>query len=234
MEDRQTTETQVAALALSELALPESEIYLTLGYGGTEPQADVRKIIDDVLEEAALRCRPQIAYAFFDGTKTGPASVRIGGSDFQCGRIIGSYLDGAQWFVLFVTTAGAEYDAYLHGLKASGDIVTEYVADAVGSVIAEAAVTEVRRRVEERAAAEGLTVTNPYSPGYCGWHVREQRKLFSLLPEGVCGVTLNDSCLMSPVKSVSGMLAMGRTVVKKPYACDICGMTTCYKRRQRT
>ena len=44
----------------------------------------------------------------------------------------------------------------------------------------------------------------PYSPGYCGWPTRGQRPLFDALRPEEIGVTLNDSCLMSPIKTVSG------------------------------
>ena len=49
----------------------------------------------------------------------------------------------------------------------------------------------------------------PYSPGYCGWHVSGQRKLFDFLRPEEIGMTLNASCLMQPLKSVSGVLVAG-------------------------
>ena len=49
----------------------------------------------------------------------------------------------------------------------------------------------------------------PYSPGYCGWHVTGQRRLFARLQPEEIGVTLNASCLMQPLKSVSGVLVAG-------------------------
>ena len=56
-------------------------------------------------------------------------------------------------------------------------------------------------RLERYVAPEGLRITNSYSPGYCGWNVSEQHALFSLLPEGFCGVRLCESGLMLPIKS---------------------------------
>ena len=46
----------------------------------------------------------------------------------------------------------------------------------------------------------------PFSPGYCGWHVSGQRKLFEYLDPGEIGISLKDSFMMSPLKSVSGLL----------------------------
>ena len=102
------------------------------------------------------------------------------------------------------------------------------MADAIGSVIAEACVTEVIKRLEKQIP---LRHTYPYSPGYCGWNVKEQAALFQLLPENPCGVKLTDSCLMLPVKSVSGVIGLGDEVENKPYGCAICMNKNCYKRR---
>jgi hypothetical protein len=49
----------------------------------------------------------------------------------------------------------------------------------------------------------------PYSPGYCGWHITGQRRLFAFLAPGRIDIELNASCLMSPIKSVSGVLVAG-------------------------
>ena len=75
----------------------------------------------------------------------------------------------------------------------------------------------------------------PYSPGYCGWHVSGQRALFAYLDAGEIGVTLNASCLMNPLKSVSGVLAAGPPDIHRfapTYACCAeCRNRTCLGRQ---
>jgi hypothetical protein len=48
-----------------------------------------------------------------------------------------------------------------------------------------------------------------YSPGYCGWNLTGQRALFAALGPEEIGIHLTDSCLMEPVKSISGVMVMG-------------------------
>jgi hypothetical protein len=48
-----------------------------------------------------------------------------------------------------------------------------------------------------------------FSPGYCGWHISAQRRLFEFLKPGEIGIDLNDSFLMTPLKSVSGVIVTG-------------------------
>ncbi|MEI6755003.1 MAG: vitamin B12 dependent-methionine synthase activation domain-containing protein [Paludibacter sp.] len=57
-----------------------------------------------------------------------------------------------------------------------------------------------------------------YSPRHCSWHVREHKQLFSLFPEKPCGVGLNESSLMHPVKSVSGIIGLGKDIEFTPMA----------------
>jgi hypothetical protein len=52
--------------------------------------------------------------------------------------------------------------------------------------------------------------TMRFSPGYCGWHVSAQNKLFNYLKPERIGITLNDSCLTTPLKSVSGVIVYGQ------------------------
>ena len=58
------------------------------------------------------------------------------------------------------------------------------------------------------SAATGIGVLR-YSPGYCGWHISGQRRLFAHLRPERIGITLHDSYLMEPLKSVSGVLIAG-------------------------
>lgn len=220
-------------LHFTDLRIDRKDLFVELGYGDAIPQVDVMEIIDEVWKKAEDVARPCFYYKIEEGSKTDRLHIQISGTEFLCGSIIGGYLDEVERFAVFVTTAGNEYDVWLHELKASGDLVTEYIADALGSVIAEAVVTKIGNELSVQAEENNETVTYPYSPGYCGWHVREQVKLFGLFPENVCGVRLTESCLMVPVKSVSGVFGIGRNIQQKAYACDICSMKTCYKRNQK-
>lgn len=73
-----------------------------------------------------------------------------------------------------------------------------------------------------------------YSPGYCGWHVSGQGKLFQFLRPGEIGITLTPSYLMVPLKSVSGVLVAGDASIHHfdndfPF-CDHCRTFNCRER----
>jgi hypothetical protein len=48
-----------------------------------------------------------------------------------------------------------------------------------------------------------------FSPGYCGWHVSGQKKLFEALQPDKIGIELTESFLMKPLKSISGAIFAG-------------------------
>lgn len=75
-----------------------------------------------------------------------------------------------------------------------------------------------------------------FSPGYCGWHVSGQKKLFNLLRPEEIDISLNDSCLMKPLKSISGVIIVGRKdifAIDDTFSfCRDCVDHTCQERIQ--
>ncbi|MGB8489498.1 MAG: vitamin B12 dependent-methionine synthase activation domain-containing protein, partial [Bacteroidales bacterium] len=130
-------------------------------------------------------------------------------------------------------TAGEEIGIRSKKAMKEGDLLTGYVYDVIGSEIAEAAADLMQERLGLSVSQEGKKTTNRYSPGYCGWDVAEQHKLFSLIPENFCGIRLTPSALMDPIKSISGFIGVGERVKTNQYLCKICNMRDCiYKRKK--
>jgi len=76
-----------------------------------------------------------------------------------------------------------------------------------------------------------------YSPGYCGWHISAQKELFEYLHPEEIGITLRDSFLMEPLKSISGVLLAGPRKIHVfettyPFCAD-CKSRTCQERINR-
>ncbi len=205
---------------------PLGELWPAMGYRSCEPDRSVRDIalqmVRELLPKAVLRC----AYRRVEASRTAPGDILLDGRPFHTGGIIGSYLDGMTHALVFVATAGAEFEGAVDELHRQGDIVADFVADSIGSVLAEAAVARLEKEV---GLSDGISL--PYSPGYCGWDVCEQQSFFSLFPPRPCGVTLSESSLMKPEKSVSGFFALGEKLTRQPYHCQICRNTKCFKRK---
>jgi len=92
---------------------------------------------------------------------------------------------------------------------------------------------KIQEQLKAFMELQGLKITNRYSPGYCGWDIKEQANLFGLLPEKFCGIRLSDSMLMKPIKSVSGIIGIGRDVNYDQYTCSYCRDVNCLYRGKR-
>ena len=149
----------------------------------------------------------------------------------QPGRRISSYMAGATEIALFICTAGAAFTDLSHAYQQNGDFLEAFVVESIGSATVENAMDKVQHCLEEEMAEQGKKITNRYSPGYCEWPLFGQRDLFTYIGDHSTGITLNESCLMQPIKSVSGIIGIGDTVKKRPYGCEICNSATCVYRR---
>ena len=85
------------------------------------------------------------------------------------------------------------------------------------------------RRLRLGAAALGLKTSCRASPGYGDWDVKEQKYLFELVPAERIGVTLTESSMMVPRKSVSFAVHIAQDPVRlrSEGSCRNCYMETC-------
>jgi hypothetical protein len=162
--------------------------------------------------------------------KIGQEHFEISNLNFNAGKIISFNLKGSQTIAIILGTIGDRITQYLDDLMKSGDTLTGYIADQIASEIVEHWIDNIESELEKSIIESGMKITNRYSPGYCGWDVSDQHKLFSQLPDNICGIKLTESALMIPIKSVSAVIGIGKNVERKDYQCSICDIEFCYKR----
>ena len=215
-------------LDFSQIGVKKEEIFQYFGYGKQCPNDYILKVLDSFMKEAENICKPIFGYRILKGREIDKYRLEIEREEFNPGGVITRALKGCEHYILLVSTVGKDFTEWLEGQHNSGDIINLYVSDALGSAIAEATSLYGYSYLEKMAESEGLSVTSPYSPGYCDWHVKEQKKFFSLLPKHFCGVTLNDSSLMSPIKSTNCVIGLDKNAIKRPYGCAICKKNDCF------
>jgi len=144
----------------------------------------------------------------------------------------------AEQLALFVVTLGEAVSGEISELFRRNEPAEAYALDALASERADAAADLLARLYLDDLAQEGRVEPSsrvlPYSPGYCGWHVTGQRRLFGRLQPRSIGVTLNSSCLMQPLKSVSGVLVVGSPAIHEFHNdFDFCALCSTYQCRGR-
>ena len=214
------------AFQISPGELPEKEVWFAMGYRDSVPEERIQGMVRELRDRLVPKATLRYMYQVVEAEKLSPRQVRFADKTFTPEGIICSYLKGMTHALLFIGSAGWEFDKAKEALKANDDIVADFIADSIGTVLAEMTVARIEKDYEGPQ-----TISMPYSPGYCNWDIREQHLLFSLFPEQPCGVILSESSLMTPEKSVSGFFALGETLQRQPYHCEICKNKRCYKRR---
>ena len=209
-------------LSFGDLAITAVDIFAQMGYGSTMPDAQTQRETQAVVDDVRRWLRPQFCY--FVCRELPP---------FNMGGIIERQLRGSEAYACFVCTAGTEFEEWQQQLKNRDDMVRVFIADALGSVVAEKCADVMENHVQQSIEKLGWHHTNRFSPGYCGWHVSEQQLLFPLFEGQTCGVRLTDSSLMVPIKSVSGIIGLGKEVRRLDYTCGLCDFKQCYKRRKK-
>lgn len=144
----------------------------------------------------------------------------------------------ADYLALFTVTIGQAVHDKINELFEHKELTLGIMLDAVASAAAEMAADAVERNYLERLREENRVANSAavlrYSPGYCGWHVSGQKKLFEFLRPAEIGITLLESFLMTPLKSISGVLLMGKKeihIIEDDYPfCSQCKTHSCQQR----
>jgi hypothetical protein len=222
--------------AIDALGIDSQALALAMGYpDGTVPDY-LEPVVAQVLEEGPkyldLVCGWRVfAPTDFHLETEGMVLKQV---HFDTGRIIASGLRKAEGVAFFVATAGPGIVTW-RDAAFSADVhpVLGFTIDAYASEVADRVAEWLDQRLSEEMRDKGWGTTDRYSPGYCDWNVAEQHKLFSLLPAGFCGVSLTESALMTPLKSVSGVIGFGVAAKKHGYVCQLCTLESCFRRNLR-
>ena len=142
---------------------------------------------------------------------------------------------------LFALTVGEEVSRCIEELFSANEFAQGSMLDSVASLAADAASVVLEARFLEELKARRLASSDHlvlgYSPGYCGWYITGQRKIFEFLNPEQIGITLSESCLMTPLKSITGLLvSAGREIhIFDPSFgyCKTCKHRSCTERLER-
>jgi hypothetical protein len=219
----------------NELALKSDFIDDYIGFPSGEAPEPFPGIIREILSVSEKLVKPEGGYALFENIDINRENntTVIGDVELGTKSIVTRHMNKSGFIAVFACTAGAEISKLASDYNRKGNTVHAYIADSIGSIAVEHAMNKIQEQLKLLMEDQGLKITNRYSPGYCGWELKEQSKLFGLLPENFCGISLSDSMLMKPIKSVSGIIGIGEHVIYDQYTCNYCRDVNCLYRGKR-
>lgn len=223
------------AIAFDDLDLDRQALAAAIGYEHAPLPEHFADLLEQALGQARRLCRPQAGYRLLESSPVAgrPDCLRVDQTIFNTQKIVAAALGPASHVAVFACSLGRAFEDWARAHLNGDEPALGYIADAVGSAAADALASRLHQHLTAAMAPRGWPVTNRYSPGYCNWSVAEQRALFGLLPANFCGISLSESALMTPIKSISGLIGTGPNATYSDYLCDVCHQRDCLYRRQR-
>ena len=222
-------------VSITDISIKKENIERLLGYDESNQEPMVSEIIEKYLARLPEIIDPMAGYVIklISTIDTKNGLIEVDDKEFNIKRIIASQLKGADHIAAFICTIGNTLEKLSRELMDKGEALEGYILDLIGSEAAEGIAEYLHKIVEQQSLCNRLQVTNRFSPGYCGWDVKEQKSLFDLFEQPCCGITLNSSSLMNPIKSVSGIIGIGPSVKYEPYSCSKCNDEHCIYRNKK-
>jgi len=219
----------------NELGITAIQVQYDMGYREELPDPSIIEIITDVLTECESLIGIKGEYRVFNNPRFDQQlqTVELNDIIFEVNKTVFSLLKKSESIAVFLSTAGEE--TALRGKQAmlEGDLLKGFAYDVIGSHIVDSAAELLHNDLDSIMVSSGLKTSNRFNPGYCGWNVTEQHKLFRLMPENFSRIRLTESALMDPVKSGSGFIGIGKNIKRVPFTCSFCEMTDCFYRREK-
>ncbi|MCD6420105.1 MAG: hypothetical protein J7L41_05275 [Synergistetes bacterium] len=189
----------------------EKEVLVTLNYSfrkGKLPQ-DWNSIYPTLLDEAKVLAEPRGSYiirkiAFRDasGIHLKNTSFVLPGSDMK------KLLINSSMVAIFAVTIGKSLEDNVASLVKSGRYTEGVILDAVGSVLVDSVADSINEIIKREAQMFGYKTTPRYSPGYGDLSIQTQPYFLKEVDGEWLGISLSDTNLMIPQKSVTALLGI--------------------------
>lgn len=210
------------------------EIYRYLGYRGQEPDEMIQKMIDEVLQALLDVIRPVYGYRYYRCQVTQDKVCLLQNQEMSedssgvyefASRKLAENLSQCEEVVLLAATLGLEVDKLIQRYTVM-NMAKASIAQACGAACIEAFCNKVQENIRQEAFERGLYLRPRFSPGYGDWPLDDQKGIFDLLEcQKRLGMSLTDSMLMLPTKSVTAMIGL----TKNQENCHIAKCSTCKK-----
>lgn len=226
--------TQVVSIEPQSLSVNIENVLNGLGMKLTDADDYLLNLIHHISTQSLQLVRPRASFSIFENPRFDIEQnvLWLNNAALDLGKTITSVLRKSEWMIVFAATIGHDLEHWSKQEMKAGNSLEGYIIDLVGSELAENTVDHLHLKLQLLAESKGYGITNRYSPGYCNWPVSDQHNLFKLFGESNCGIELSESSLMLPVKSVSGIMGVGKGLKRADYKCRFCDDNKCILRKQ--
>ncbi len=202
----------------------QREVYRYLGYRKDLPDPDIRKVIDDCLDELVRVMTPGYIRKTVQVRLLPDDALEIEGVTVHS-KNLSKNLRGCEQICLMAATIGIGVDRMIARASVS-QMSRAVIYQAAGAALIEELCDRINMKIREEAAEKGLYCRPRFSPGYGDLPLEFQRDLFRILNiSKEIGVSLTDSLLMMPTKSVTAIIGLSESNENcHVHGCEVCKM----------
>lgn len=202
-----------------------------LGYGKNAVDDRTLAVIKNSFRELETAAGAKSIYRIFELKMTEPDILEIGNMKVNS-RNLTKNMRGCRRAVVFGATLGTGVDLLLKRCSIV-DMAKAVILQACAAAMLEEYCDELQKLIAEELAEEGLYLRPRFSPGYGDFSIRHQDEILRMLDSAKrIGLTMTDSYMLTPVKSVTAVIGVSDT--KEPChikGCEECAKTDCAYRR---
>lgn len=201
-----------------------------LGFYKTVPDENTQKLIDEVGDKLLSEITPKSVYKKYPITVS-EQMVTIDNSVIHS-KNLSRHLKGCKYAYLFAATLGIKADSRIRAYAATS-MSRSAIAQSVSAALIETYCDEIQAIIAQAELQEGHYLKPRFSPGYGDFPIEFQKELLPRLDAAKrIGITLTDSCLMVPTKSVSAVIGVTDSPNCNSNRCINCDNTDCEFREE--
>lgn len=201
-----------------------------LGYGGHAVDEQTLALIEDSFTELEEAAKKRIIYRIFDVSQE-EGRLLIGNMDIVS-RNLSKNLRDCKEAILLGATLGIGVDMLLKRYSLT-DMSRVVVLQAAAAAMLEEFLDQWQSRMRVEFENSGQYLRPRFSPGYGDFDIRHQDQILRMLDaDRRIGLTMTDSYMLTPTKSVTAVIGISRKREECPLeGCEACDKKDCIYRR---
>lgn len=204
------------------LVIEKNEVLRYLGYNSKKVDSVTDDIIDECINEILGLIKTNFIYNIYEINKE-DRNIFLKNSKLKLeGEDIYIHLQNSEKCAIMAVTLGNEVDRRIK-YYSKADLTKSLVFDACATTAVEALCDRVEAVIKKIAIDNGYHTTSRYSPGYGDLPLEIQPKILNLLDTSRrIGLTVTDSCILLPRKSVTAFIGIGAEAQNQRSSCKNC------------
>lgn len=202
-----------------------------LGYGNHAVDDQTLALVEDSFSELERAADRRIIYRIFGVTLRETDSITIGKLNIFSRNLYKNLRDCRE-VLLVGATLGVGVDLLLKRYSLT-NMSRAVVIQAAAAAMLEEYLDECQNKLSEELEKEGKYLRPRFSPGYGDFDIGHQGMILRMLnADKSIGLSMTDSCMLTPTKSVTAVIGISCRKERCPIqGCESCGKNDCIYRR---